>query len=59
MKRIKKKKTWYQLKDEKCPKCNVVLMRDLFGKGITGCVCGFQIQDNVKILLVNRDKNDK
>ena len=56
MKRKPKKKTWYQLKDEQCPKCGSTLMIDLFGSGTVGCACGFVIAENVKTLLVNRDK---
>lgn len=58
MKKLKpKKKTWNELKDEQCPKCKATLMKDLFGAGTVGCACGFQIQDSVKTLLVDRDKD--
>lgn len=56
MKRKIKKNSWHQLQDEKCPKCNAILMNDLFGKGKVGCVCGFNLEEHVKQTLVARDK---
>lgn len=56
---MKKKKVWWQLKDAKCPKCGVELSKGLLGDSWTGCQsCGFQIKDEVKNLLVQRDHND-
>lgn len=53
----KKKKTWEQLKETRCPKCNSVLMKDMFSGELLGCSCGFIIKEDVKNLLVNRDHN--
>lgn len=50
-----KKKSWHELKNDKCPKCKQTLMDDLFGIGTVGCACSFQIQGDVKNLLVERD----
>jgi len=50
-----KKKSWHELKDEKCPKCKGVLMRDLFGNGTIGCSCGFVLEEKMKDFLVKRD----
>jgi|ETN02SMinimDraft_2_1059926.scaffolds.fasta_scaffold119112_3 hypothetical protein len=57
MKRKKKKKTWHQLKDDKCPKCNQTLMRDLYGGGLLGCACSFILEEHTKDILVERDKD--
>ena len=56
--RKQKKKTWHQLKDDKCPKCNGTLMRDLYGDGLVGCSCGFVLEEHTKDILVERD-NEK
>lgn len=56
MKKKVKKNSWHQLQDEKCPKCGGNLMRDLFEKGKVGCVCSFNLKEDVKKTLVARDK---
>lgn len=58
VKRKPKKNSWHQLKDEKCPKCNNTLMNDLFTEGKSGCVCGFNLEKEVKELLVKRDSDE-
>ena len=57
MKRKPKKNSWHQLKDEKCPKCNSILMKDLFGQNFVGCACGFNLAEQTKNLLTNRDED--
>jgi hypothetical protein len=54
-----RKNTWHQLEDEKCPKCGSGLMRNMFVEGYTGCGCGFNVDDNTKKLLVDRDKEQE
>lgn len=53
--RKEKKKTWAELKSEKCPKCKDPLMSDMFEGKTLGCACGFVITKDTKDLLVNRD----
>ena len=52
---MKIKKSWYQLKNERCPICNADLINNLFEEGVSNCVCGFRINEVVKISLVKRD----
>jgi len=59
MKRKLKKNSWHQLKEEKCPKCNSILMKDLFEQKFVGCACGFNLANQTKELLNNRDDNGK
>jgi len=57
MNRKPKKKSWHQLREEKCPKCGATLMRDLFGEGYIGCSCGFNLNSEVKNILIARDND--
>lgn len=57
--RKKKKGTWHQLQEEKCPKCNGGLMKDLFTGGFVGCACGFTLDEKTKDILVERDKEQE
>lgn len=55
----KKKKTWSELKDEKCPNCKQTLTTDMFSGDTVGCPnCGFVIKKEAKDLLVDRDKDE-
>lgn len=56
--RRQKKKTWQELKSEKCPKCREPLMSDMFTGEVLGCKCGFIITKSTKDLLVNRDHKE-
>lgn len=59
MTRKKKQKTWWQLKDSKCPTCGIELNKGMFNSSFTGCQnCGFIIEDNIKDLLIKRDHNE-
>ena len=57
-KKDRKKKTWSELKDVKCPNCKQLLTKDLFEGKLLGCACGFIITEKVKDLLVKRDHSD-
>lgn len=59
MKRKKKKSSWQELHDDKCPKCKAGLMKDLFTGGFVGCACGFNLDESTKDLLVDRDKQNE
>lgn len=54
----KKYRTWQELQENKCPKCNNDLQEGMFNE-IEGCSCGFVIEKKTKELLVNRDKENE
>lgn len=53
----KRKKTWEELQENKCPKCGAPLQKDMLGLNLVGCQCGFLLQEETKDLLVKRDKD--
>jgi uncharacterized Zn finger protein (UPF0148 family) len=56
-----RKKTWKELKDDKCPKCKQPLFKGMFDDGYVACQtegCDFVIMDKTKELLVKRDHNE-
>lgn len=56
MSRKLKKKTWWQLKDNKCPNCLTELQKGMFEDPYVACPhCGFTVTDATKDLLVERD----
>lgn len=55
-----RKKTWEELKHNKCPACKTELSKGMFEADYSACQhCGFVIKDSTKDLLVERDHTNK
>ncbi len=54
-----RRKTWRELKDNKCPNCKTELSKGMFDTEYSTCEhCGFVIKDSTKDLLITRDHSN-